>query len=119
MSADRDLELYKFYLDLVLKLGVFIFGVSGVIVSYVLAHADRCGGTIRLALAVPLVMNLGFSAFCFLFYPSAKELRKAANKGALGDYELRPLEVLVWMSGALYALSAVAIGIIYAYARGE
>jgi hypothetical protein len=57
----QNVDLYKFYLDLLIKFNVFYYAVTGAIISFVLAHSTE--PLIRYALVLPLVMSVGFSAF--------------------------------------------------------
>ncbi len=56
---DKHVELYKFYLDLVVKINVFHFAISGAIFSFYFANKSE--PSIQWSLALP-----GLLSFCLL-----------------------------------------------------
>src|SRR4051794_40109586 len=61
---ELHVELYKFYLELVLKANTFFFAITGAILSYYFTHLAF--PRIRLALVLPLVMNVALAGI-FLY----------------------------------------------------
>src|SRR5438034_10853152 len=59
-------DLYKHYLELVLKFNVFFYAVTGAIVSFYLSRPST--GLLRHSLLFPCLMNLLFA--CFFVYGS-------------------------------------------------
>lgn len=55
---DSEIDTYKFHLDIVIKVGLYIFGITGGIVSFVLTkgHFSLIN---RLSLAIPIILNIG------------------------------------------------------------
>lgn len=57
-------DLYKFYLDLTIKVNVFYYAVTGAILSYYFKGASD--GVARYALVLPIVMSFGLGGI-FLY----------------------------------------------------
>jgi hypothetical protein len=57
------LDLYKHHLNLLLQANVFIYAVTGALLSFVFIHLNVPG--IRLILAFPVVFSLGFAIFLY------------------------------------------------------
>ncbi len=60
-ELDKDVDLYKFYLDLLLKAGAFVLGITGALTSYYFAHEKDV--LIVYSLLLPVVVNGGFRSF--------------------------------------------------------
>ncbi len=60
---EKSIDLYKFYLDMVLKASIFIFGITGGITSYYLSNTNK--PLIKLSLVLPLIMNAGFTLLIY------------------------------------------------------
>ena len=71
---DIDFDLYKFYLELLLKVALFAFGVTGAMVSFYLLHYKE--PLMVYSLVLPLIINGGFSILCIFSVPLAKILDK-------------------------------------------
>jgi hypothetical protein len=78
-ELDKDLDLYKFYLELLLKAGGLILGVTGAITSYYFAN-DRKQPLIVYSLLLPLIVNGGFCLICAFGVRFAEILRKSHYK---------------------------------------
>jgi hypothetical protein len=52
-------DLYKFYMDLTIKINLFYYGITGAIVSFYFTHPHT--PLIRYALCLPVLMALAFS----------------------------------------------------------
>ena len=52
-----NVDLYKFYLDLVIRINVFYYAITGAIISYYFQH--RTDGVARYALLLPVLFSLG------------------------------------------------------------
>jgi len=56
----QNVDLYKFYLDLTVKINVFYYAVTGAILTYYFQHSsDRLS---RFALLLPIVFSLAISS---------------------------------------------------------
>jgi len=115
-GIDTDIELYKFYLELLLKAGGFITTVTGAIVSYYLANAERY--LIRLALTLPFVLSFGFLVVCILSIRPARILnedhaRACQRIGADNPYDLSPLTKLLILFSVVFAIICVGLAILF------
>jgi len=54
-------ELYKFYMDLVIKFNIFYYAVTGAIISFFFANSSI--PRIKYALLFPIIMSLAFIVF--------------------------------------------------------
>lgn len=61
---EQNINLFKFYMDLLVKFNVFYYAVTGGIVAYVLKNSKVA--LIEHALLLPVIMSLAFSVF-FLY----------------------------------------------------
>jgi hypothetical protein len=73
-KLERDIEVYRFYLDVSVKASIFLMAVTGGISSYVLSKSDS--PIISVALAFPAIINAGFAVF---FFYSIREARRIAQ----------------------------------------
>jgi hypothetical protein len=60
----QNVELYKFYMDLVVKFNVFYYAVTGAILSFFFANPDT--QEVKYALLLPIIMSVAF-AFFFIY----------------------------------------------------
>ncbi|NDJ19986.1 hypothetical protein [Myxacorys almedinensis] len=65
---EKSIDLYKFYLDMVLKdmvlkASIFIFGITSAIILYYFSNINK--PLIKLSFVLPLIMNAGFTYLCF------------------------------------------------------
>lgn len=56
-------DLYKFYMDLTIKVNLFYYGITGAILSFYFAHPST--PLIKYSLYLPILMSLMFSAVFF------------------------------------------------------
>jgi len=94
-KIDKDLELYKFYLDMSVKAAVFLMTVSGAIVSYALTNRDHIP---RMVLLFPALMNGGFAVLFFYSVEQARKLfcdhRKECEELGIPWFNMGPLRAL-------------------------
>lgn len=111
---DRMISPYERYLDLALRLAIFIFAICGGITSYVLANATHDQDT-RWALLVPMAMLLGFAIFFCRAAGLMPVLRKHVFelRGHLGlgvAPDLGVLTELLCLLALLFVLVAAGLG---------
>jgi len=56
-------DLYKFYLDIVIKLNVLFYGITGGIITYYFTNSDN--ELARFALLLPIIMSLALGVLFF------------------------------------------------------
>ncbi len=111
-EIEKDLDLYKFYLDLLVKAATFVFAISGAMASYCLANAEK--PSIRFGLLAPFLLNLGWAAICVLGWKPARKMASEHNElclkaGFATPYDLSPLPHLVLTFAVVYGLVAVGL----------
>ncbi|MCI0563045.1 MAG: hypothetical protein MN733_31595 [Nitrososphaera sp.] len=93
-KIDKDIELYRFYLDISVKAAVFLMGLTGAISSYVLSNADS-KNIVGIALAFPALMNAGFAVLFFYSSIEAKRIanlhKEACEELGVSEFNMNPL----------------------------
>ena len=112
---DKDIDLYKFYLELVLKASIFIFAITGALTSYCFSNSGK--PLIKLSLIIPLIMNVGFAYLCFKGASFADVLDKSHKR--LSDelqiklsFTLSPLHEVLRLFTILYALVFIGLAVV-------
>ena len=57
----QNVDLFKFYMKLILELNVFYYAVTGAIFSFYFSHSDIVN--VKYALMLPFITSLAFAAF--------------------------------------------------------
>jgi hypothetical protein len=113
-SLEIDIDLYKFYIQTLLKAAGFIFAVTGAIVSFYLSDVNH-GNSLRLySLVFPFLLNAGFCFVCFRGIGAAEVLGDEHGEtcGKLGfahPYDMTPLPRLVRLFALAYGLVTVGL----------
>jgi hypothetical protein len=108
-----NIDTYRGYLDLVLKMNGFYYAVTGAIVSYYFAH--RTDELMKLSLILPLIMSVALSVFFVLGAFAARVTR--SETFALRDKleleataEMAVLIFLLGISAGLMVIVASGLG---------
>lgn len=114
----QNVDLYKFYMDLVIKINVFYYAVTGAILSYYFSHLEVAN--IRFSLLLPILMSVAFAGFFVYGAVLMRALRQEVFdiRDALGlkvAPELQVLSVLLYIFAVVF--SFVAIGCSYLLLR--
>jgi hypothetical protein len=107
--------LYKFYLDLAIKMNIFYYAVTGAVLSFYFTHVDE--EAVRFSLVLPALMSV---AFAWLFFRAANlvgvvRLEVFRIRDALGLLTAPELQVLVYVLrvfGALFAVVALGTAVL-------
>jgi hypothetical protein len=123
---DSNVELYKFYLDLIFKAGTLTFAITGAIVSYYLANETK--ELIHLSLVLPIVFNGGFFAIGLVSIPLSEQFTAEYNrieKELISDAKLdtitmdpidvSPLTNILRLFSAIYGLTAGALIVLFIF----
>ena len=107
-ELEKDIELYKFYLDLIVKSAIFVFGITGGVISYYFANESK--PLVLYSLIVPLLMNSGFFVIYIFSVNFAETLRNShylvcEKAGVLIPYEMSPLPSILRLLSLMYGLS--------------
>lgn len=103
-----SVELYKGYLDLVVKMNVFYYAVTGAILSFYFVNQNELT---EMSLLLPLAMSLAFGLFFLLSANLARvsrdELFEIRDKlGFSAAPEIGVLILLLWIFATLMLLVA-------------
>jgi hypothetical protein len=107
-----SVDLHRSYLDLVIKLNMFYYAITGAIMSF---HFTNGGIEVsKYALLLPLLLSIGFSVFFIWSAKLAHNLRigimRRANELQLDVYpEGIVLVLLCIISGTVLALVSIAL----------
>lgn len=98
-----NVDLYKGYLDLVVKMNVFYYAVTGAILSYYFANQNDLT---QLSLALPLLMSLALGTFFVIGAWLARVPREEIFKirdalGLIAAPEIGVLILLLWVFAVL------------------
>jgi hypothetical protein len=121
-KIDRDIELYKFYLDVSVKGAIFLMAVSGAIASYVLS---KPGGTIiSIALAFPAIVNAGFTVLFFHSITEAKRIEQvhieASKELGVPEVNMKPLRSVCKIFCVMCGAATVGLLLLMAFhLRGD
>jgi hypothetical protein len=106
-------DLYKFYLDLTIKLNIFHYAVTGAILSF---YFSRSGQplVLRFSLLLPVAMSVAFGAIFIYGATRMKIVRREVFKlaGELGfdaPPEMQVLTVGLWAFALLFLVVAAAL----------
>jgi len=105
----QNVELYKFYMELIVKFNVFYYAVTGAIVSFFFSHQDI--PDIKYSLLLPVIMSVAFAGFFIYGAKLMPYLREEVFKirDALGlkvAPDLGVLTVLLYIFSAIFILVA-------------
>ena len=111
-------DLYKTYITAAIQLSVFVYAITGGMISYFFVHASV--PQLRWALVLPTVFNAGITFLYFRGLPLlAEQLRQAveiAGRLRLPGYpSYHVLSVLLWLFGLLHALTVVGLVVLLIY----
>jgi len=110
-KIEKDIELYKFYLDVSVKGAVFLMAVSGAIASYILS---KPGGTIiSIALAFPAMVNACFAVLFFYSITEAKRMEQvhieASKELGVPEVNMKPLKSVCKIFCLMCAVATVGL----------
>ena len=113
--VENDLDLYKFYLDLLVKAMAFALTLTGAIVGYFLANQGE--SLIVYSLGLPIVINLGLCAGCLLSSGAARAFvsahyRLTDNSDLRLAYDLSTLVKGIYFSAVVYFLVTVGVVVV-------
>lgn len=109
---ELQVDLYKGYLELLLKFNVFYYAATGAIVSYYFSKPDI--PWMKFCLWFPILMSIGF-AILFIYGASQthvvrQELFDIRDKLGLDTApEYRVLYIFLWISSVLMLITALGL----------
>jgi hypothetical protein len=110
------IDLYKHYLELVVKFNVFYYAVTGAIVSFYFSKTDV--PLIKYSLLFPIVLSLGFGGFFIyaasLMSPIRDEIFSIRDElGLYSAPEVRVLSVVLCISAIMFLVVAISLGLLF------
>lgn len=116
-----NVELYKFYLDLTVKVAGLVFTLAGAILAYILAHYQD-NGVVLQALALPIGLSLALLGLHLKGAKKAEEfVQKHKNLSDMLDtattYDFSFLKHLQHVVVGLYGLLGVGLSLLWIFVR--
>ena len=117
-QIDKDIELYKFYIELLIKSAIFIYAITGGVLSYFFSHGET--PLMRYSLLAPILFNLGFGLICSLNLREAVKLAKIhkalCGKAKMSEpYMLRALPMMIVFFGVMYFVVAIGVMVLFCH----
>ena len=114
-KLEKDIDLYKFYLDIAIKTAIFAFGITGALVSYYFSSKQPLAGY---ALLFPVVMNCGFFVLFRASIAASNKLRDSHEStcrqlGRQPPFDMRPLPSVCIIFSCMYFLATIGLLIIF------
>lgn len=114
---EKDIELYKFYFEIALKFAVFVFGLTGAIISYYFTNSGE--EMIHHSLLFPAILNTFASVVSFISTGSAKKMKTnfdEISKKLEMEFILNfnPLVYVLRSFYISYGITGLAVFILYA-----
>ncbi|TDG03575.1 hypothetical protein E1N52_33655 [Paraburkholderia guartelaensis] len=110
-KIDKDIELYKFYLEVSVKACVFLMAITGAIASYVLSN--NTNPLISIGLAFPALVNGGFAIFfCFSIVEArriARSYEASCKKLGVEPFDMGPLFAVALIFCLMCGLATVGL----------
>ena len=112
---EREIDLYKFYLDISVKASLFAFGVTGALLSYYFTNRED-NEFLVWSLSLPMILNAGFFV---LFFASIRASTKMTcdhentckQLNDIEAFDTNPLPALCKILSFMYGL--VTIGLFF------
>lgn len=99
-----QVETYRFYLDLVIKINLFFYAITGGILSFYFASVNK--EQVQLALVLPLVMSVLLFAF-FLFGGISNKTSQKQVKLLATELGFKVYHATITLTYLLYGCSAL------------
>src|SRR5690348_9275915 len=114
--VEKDLDLYKFYLEILLKAAAFVVGITGAMTSYYFAHQTE--HLIVYSLLLPFVINGGVFLICTFSVHFAETMRRThyqlcKDAGVSPAYEMAPLPNFLRLCSVMFGMITVGIAIFF------
>lgn len=115
-----NVELHRSYLDLVIKLNMFYYAITGAIVSFHFANVNS--EMAKYALILPLLLSIGLSVL-FLWSAVLAQTLRAHIRNTASELELNAypegivLVAICWIFGGVLVVVSFALGWYLVFAR--
>ena len=113
---EKEVDLYKFYMEISVKGSLFAFGITGALLSYFFANHEQ-NRFLVWSLMLPVVLNAGFFVLFFASIRASTKMMHDHKKtceelNALEPFDTNPLPALCKILSCMYGL--VTIGLLAA-----
>ena len=112
-----EIDMYKFHLDIAIKAGIFVFGISGAISSYY--FGNKSIDLANFSLVVSIILNLGFAIVYGLGVSAANEMERnhqhTCKSLNLEPFDMRPLAGVCQTMWIMCAMVAVGLSVVTIY----
>lgn len=114
-EIDKLIDLYKFYLELIINSAKFIFTITGAMLSWYLIHKNDT--LLKYSLLLPLLLNLGFCIICLLGRKPAKNMAQEVKESYFSKRvrmypDLKPLIYVINLFIICYSIIAIGLALI-------
>ena len=115
-KLEKDIDLYKFYLDISIKTAIFVFGITGALVSYYFSGKQSLA---VYALLFPAVMNCEFFILFRASIAASNKLRDSHEHTCRQlelqpAFDMNPLPSVCMIFSSMYFLATVGLLTIFA-----
>jgi len=110
-------DLLKSYTDMILKLNIFYYAVTGGIVSFYFAKAPAIGPQLRWSLAIPIIMSVLLATLCWISLSYVDNMKTVLDSGVKelqlgsGPPTTGVLKGALWISLVLFALCVIVLSL--------
>lgn len=112
-----NVDLYKTYLELLVKFNIFYYGITGAILSYYFGNFEKIP-ILKYSLIFPILMSFGFSIFYLwvqrLVNVSRDDIALITQTLKLKAFpEFKVLKILLIIFGLLSLLVAIILSLVF------
>ncbi len=108
-------DLYKHYLDLVIKFNVFYYAITGAFLSYYFTNSGNAW--VKGALAFPIIMSLFFAGLFFVCGKAVKYMNEEIQNISLMLGFTQPkidiLKYTLYISSILFSIVSIGLAILF------
>ncbi len=111
----QNIELFKFYMDLVIKFNVFYYAVTGAIISFFFANSPL--PNIKYSLLFPILYSSAFAGF-FIYGANLMKILRDETFTIRDNLKLQAcpdvgvLSILLYIFSGVFIVVAISCGII-------
>ena len=113
---EKEIDLYKFYLDISVKASLFAFGITGALLSYFFANHEKDKFLVW-SLTLPIILNAGFFVLFFASIGASTtmmydHMKTCEQLNGLEPFDTNPLPSLCKILSCMYALVTLGLVIV-------
>lgn len=117
-KLNTDTDLYKFYLDLLIKSGTYFFLITGAILGWYFSQNNKV--LIKYSLILPFIMNFGLIIICSFSIKPVKIMKKefeetCSKAGFRFVYDMRPLLNVLYLFLCTYLIINAGLVLLFCF----